>query len=188
MIGAMGILELLGLGSPARGDTAAPRSGADTETVRRIVGELDRMPPDRARYLAAFAYVLSRAAAADLHVSDVETDAMVEILQRVGHLPEEQAVLAVAIAKSQNRLFGGTEDYLVTREFREISTDEQRLDLLNCLFAVTASDDSITAEEEAQVRQIARELGFGHDAFVKARAAFSDKRSVLKTPPPPRRT
>lgn len=180
----MGILELLGL-VPAKGGTPSPaRSNADTETVRRIVGELDKMEPDRARYLAAFAYVLSRAAAADLHISEVETDAMVDILQRVGHLPEEQAVLTVAIAKSQNRLFGGTEDYLVTREFREIATDEQRLDMLNCLFAVTASDDTITAEEEAQVRQIARELGFGHEPFVKARMAFADKRSVFKTSRP----
>lgn len=186
----MGILELLGFAGPTSRETrkAASHSEADTDTVRRIVGELDKMEAGRARFLAAFAYVLSRAAAADMHISEDETNAMVEILQRVGHLPEEQAVLAVAIAKSQNRLFGGTEDYLVTREFREISTEEQRLDLLNCLFAVTASDDTITAEEEALVRQIARELGFGHEQFVKARLAFADKRSVLKIAPPRRRT
>lgn len=177
----MGILELLGLMGPALEKSGPARNEADTDSVRRIVGELDKMEPDRARYLAAFAYVLSRAAAADLHVSEIETEAMVEILKRVGHLPEEQAVLAVAIAKSQNRMFGGTEDYLVTREFREISTEQQRLDMLNCLFAVTAADDTITAEEEAQIRQVARELGFEHQQYVKARLAFSDKRSVLKT-------
>src|SRR5690348_16439125 len=95
---------------------------ADTDTVRRIVGELDQLDPARARYLAAFAYVLSRVAGADLHVSDAETEAMVGLVQRCSKRPEEQAVLVVAIAKNQNRLFGGTENFLVTREFRNVST------------------------------------------------------------------
>jgi hypothetical protein len=34
---------------------------------------------------------------------------------------------------------GGTEDYLVTREFREISTPAQRRELLDCLFAAAAA-------------------------------------------------
>ena len=131
----------------------------DTQTVRRIVGELDKLEPDRARYLASFAYVMSRVARADLNVSQVETDKMVEILQRVGGLPEEQALLVVEIAKSQSRIFGGTEDFLVTREFRELATDAQRREALDCLFAVSAADDVITAEEEGQIsadRQRAR--------------------------------
>ena len=38
--------------------------------MRRIVGELDRLDRERARFLAAFAYVLSRVAAADLDLGD----------------------------------------------------------------------------------------------------------------------
>jgi uncharacterized tellurite resistance protein B-like protein len=177
----MGILELLGLGRPAESSkTVSESSRGDTDTVRRIVGELDRLDRSHARFLAAFAYVLSRVAAADLHISDVETEKMVEIVQRLGHIPEEQAVLVVAMAKHQNKLFGGTEDFLVTREFREIATDEQRHELLDCLFAVSAADDLVTGDEEEQIRQIASELGFAHEDFIQARLAYSDKRSVLK--------
>jgi uncharacterized tellurite resistance protein B-like protein len=138
------------------------------------------MEQSRARFLAAFAYVLSRVAAADLRISEDETDKMVEIVQKLGHIPEEQAVLVVAIANNQNKLFGSTEDYLVTREFREIATDEQRDEMLDCLFAVSAADDTITGDEEEQIRQIANELGFSHDDYIKARLAYSDKRSVLQ--------
>jgi hypothetical protein len=53
--------------------TAEERSHGDTETVRRIVRELDQLDPSRARFLAAFAYVLSRVAGADLKVSETET-------------------------------------------------------------------------------------------------------------------
>jgi uncharacterized tellurite resistance protein B-like protein len=161
---------------------SAPPSSAqgDTETVRRIVGELDRLDPSRARYLAAFAYVLSRVANADLHISDVETDEIIQILRRIGHLPEEQAVLVAEIAKIQNRLFGGTENFLVTREFREIADAVQRRELLDCLFAVSAADRAVTGPEESQIWQIASELGFSHPEYVEARMKYSAHRTVLR--------
>jgi uncharacterized tellurite resistance protein B-like protein len=161
------------------GSSESARVG-DTDTVRRIVSELNELPPERARFLAAFAYVLSRVAGADQHFSEVETTAMAEVLRRVGHLPDAQALLVVEIAKSQNRLFGGTENFLVTREFREVATDGEREDLLHCLFAVAAADEAISAEEEAQIGQIAGELGFARDQFLKVRLAYSGKRTVLR--------
>ncbi len=105
---------------------------------------------------------------------------MEEIVRGHGGLPEEQAVLVVQIAKSQNRLFGGTENFLVTREFREISSPDERRHLLDCMFAVSAADESISSVEESQIRQIASELGFTHREFVEARLAWSDKRDVLR--------
>lgn len=170
--------QILGL---VRGpQTAAAGAAGDTESVRRIVRELDALEADRARFVAAFAYILSRVANADLDISEEETRKMERILHELGHLPEGQAVLAVQIAKAQNRLLGGTENFLVTREFKELATPEQCRELLDCLFAVSAVDESISGAEEAQIRQIASELGFSHAEFVAARAAYNDKRDVLK--------
>jgi uncharacterized tellurite resistance protein B-like protein len=170
----MGIADWLrGLGQAGRGPAG------DTESVRRIVAELDRLDPDRARHLAAFAYLLSRVAGADRHFSDEETKKMTEIVQKLGHVSEEQAILVTEIAKHQNRLFGGTENFLVSREFRQIASDEQRRDLLDCLFAVSAADAAISGEEESQIWQIASELGFSHPEYIQARLAYSDKRTVL---------
>ena len=163
-----------------RGLTVTSETQGDTDTVRRIVAELDKLDPDRARYLAAFAYVLSRVAGADFQITEIETVKMVELVHRLGQLTEAQAVLVVEIAKSQQRLFGGTENFLVTREFREIASEEQRSDLLRCLFAVAASDASISSEEEAQLWQIAGELGFSRAEFVEVRSQFSELRSVLQ--------
>ena len=178
----MGILELLGVGG--RGGAPEQNSATghgDTDTVRRIVRELEALEPARARFLAAFAYVLSRVAHADAHINEDETEKMHEILQKLGHLPEAQAVLAVEIAKSQARLFGGTENYLVTREFREIATAEQRLELLDCLFAVAAADGSISSVEESQAGQIAKELGFMQPEYASALAAHAEHRTVLRS-------
>lgn len=174
----MSILKnLFGLTGPT---TKAEPSEGDTETVRRIVGELEALDRDTARYLAAFAYILSRVANADLDISRDETRRMEQIVHDLGHLPEEQAVLVVEIAKSQNRLFGGTENYLVTREFKHLATPEQRQELLDCLFAVSAADESISIAEEEEIRRIASELGFAHKEYIEARQRYSEYRDVLK--------
>jgi uncharacterized tellurite resistance protein B-like protein len=172
----MSLLERLGL---AGGEQREEAPG-DTETVRRIVGKLEEMEPERARFVAAFSYILSRVAHADRNISEEETRSMEEIVGRLGHLPEEQAVLVVQIAKSQSRLFGGTENFLVTREFAEMATEKQKRELLDCLFGVSAADDSVSSVEETQIRQIASELGLSHREYVTARLAYSDKREILK--------
>ena len=174
---SVGILDVL-RAVPAR---PADTERGDTDTVKRIVAELDSLPAERARFLAAFAYVLSRVAHADSRITADETEAMREIVRKLGHLPEAQAVLVVEIAKHQARLFGGTENYLVTREFREIATGEQRLELLDCVFAVAASDGAISTIEESQAGQIARELGFTQPEYASALAAHAEHRTVLRS-------
>jgi uncharacterized tellurite resistance protein B-like protein len=170
----MSILKFLGLSaqSPARTE--------DTDTVRKIVQKLDQLPEEQARYVAAFAYLLSRAADADLEVSAEETSVMERIVMDQGGLSEELAVLVVQIAKTQTHLFGGTENYLVTREFERIATREQKLALLDCLFAVTASDENITAAEDNVVKQIAGELKLSHADYIAGRSRFRDHLAVLK--------
>ena len=145
----MSLLRLLGFGTET---DAAPddRDAADTRTMRRIAAELETLPAARARYLAAFACILGRVAHADSSVSAAETAKMQEIVRVLGHLPAAQAVLVVEIAKNQVRLFGGTENFLVSRRFKELSTAGQRVELLDCVFAVSAADESITVAEESQ--------------------------------------
>ena len=177
----MGILELLGVGGRGADVPVSAAGAGDTDTVP---SDCERTRSDRAGprpVLAAFAYVLSRVAHADSHISADETDKMREIVQKLGHLPDAQAVLVVKIAEGQTTLFGGTENYLVTREFREIATTEQRLELLDCLFAVAASDGAISTAEESQAGQIAKELGFTQPEYASALAAHAEHRTVLRS-------
>lgn len=176
----MSILKFLGY-DPDR--TARAHESAETETVRKIVAALDRLEADRARHIAIFAYILSRVARADLVISDEETRAMEEIVMQAGGLAPEQAILVVQMAKTQAILFGGTENYLVTREFNKVATREEKLALLRCLFAVSASDDSISVMEDNEIRRIADELRLTHEDFIVARSEFRRYLSVLRKPP-----
>ena len=155
-------------------------SSAETETVRKITHALDLMEPGRARFIAAFAYLLSRAARADLNISLAETRAMERIVMERGGLPEEQAVVVVQIAKTQNILFGETENYLVSREFNSMASHDQKMALLDCLFAIAAAEGSISTIEDNEVSQIADELRIEHPDFISVRSKYREHLAVLK--------
>lgn len=170
-------------GSNTRPDARVPRPDApeqDTAAVRRIVAELEALPEDRARHLAGFAYILGRAANSDMVMTDAETALMERIVMEHGQIPEAQAVLVVGIAKQQERLLGGTEDYPVTRQWTEAASEEERLALLRCCFLVNAVDDSISAEESAVLNEIANELMLDSAAIAKVRGEFTDRYSVVQ--------
>lgn len=178
----------VGAAAPRARESARPPRGprpdataADTATVREIVAQLESMPPDEARFLAGFAYVLSRTAHADLRATDEETRRMEEIVVAYGHIPEPQAVIVIQIAKTRADLFGPTEDYLVTREFRRVATDEQCLDVLRCCFLVGAADGQISAEESSTISAIADELNVDPAAARALRAEFAETFAALKS-------
>ncbi|MFN2425926.1 MAG: TerB family tellurite resistance protein [Candidatus Binatia bacterium] len=162
-----------------------PNSSADTQTVRKIVASLDAMDPERARYIAAFAFLLCRVARTDLHICDKEAAEMERIVMERGGLTEEQALLVLQIAKSQELLFGHTESFLVTREFNKIATRDQKLALLDCLFAVSASDESISTIEDNEIVRICAELQLPRDEVVTARGRYREHLAVLKGMPRP---
>lgn len=165
-------------------DRAEAAPAAETETVRKIIDSLDRLEPERARYLAAFAYILSRVANADREISTEETRIMEQILERRGKLPQEQALIVVQMAKTQNLLFGGTENFLVTREFARIADEEQKLQLVDCLFAVSAADQSIISAEDTEIRKISSELGLPHSAFIGVKSRYREYLEALKPDDP----
>jgi uncharacterized tellurite resistance protein B-like protein len=161
-------------------DVPVDATPGETATVRKIVDRLEALPREQAHYLAGFAYVMSRAAHADLDISDAETKAMERFVVELGGIDEAQAVLVVQMSKLQARHHGATEDYLVTREFARNATLEQKLALLRCCFAVGAADETITADESGVVNQIARELDVDRDQLNSVRAEFHENLSAIQ--------
>ena len=149
-------------------DRAEPQ---DVAPLRETLEALDHLEPDRARYLAAFAYLLGRVAHADQHVSPEETRAMETLVRDHGQLSEEQAMLVVQLAKTSNLLFGGTANFLIAREFSEKTAYDQKLALMRCLFAVSATDASISTAEESEIHRIARELRIEPPDLIALRVA-----------------
>jgi uncharacterized tellurite resistance protein B-like protein len=173
----LSLFRFLGLG----GESGKSSEAADTDSVRRIAARLEKLGPEKAKYVAAFAYVLARIANADMEITDTETAEMESSMRALSGLSESEAALAVEIAKSQARTLGGTENYVVTREFRAISTREQRGQLLQCLYAVAAADGTIDSSESAEIVSIGEELGFTRLEANSLRSQYRDKLSEFQT-------
>jgi uncharacterized tellurite resistance protein B-like protein len=171
----MSLLRWLGLE-----DAGRTESRGDADAVRRISEALERIEPARARFIAAFAYLLGRVAYADRNVTPEESRLMEQIVQEHTRLPEEQVVLVVQIARGQNQLFGGTEDFLVARQFGEMASYQEKTGLVDCLFAVSAADRSITAIEDNEISRIAAELKVEHADVVRARVRHREHLEVLR--------
>ena len=140
--------------------------------LRDLVDALDRLEPDHARYLAQFAYLLGRVAHADQHVSPAEIQTMEALVKREGNLPDDLAVLVVGLARTSNRMFGGTDNFIVARDFASHASYPQRLGLLRCLFAVSVSEGNISIAEEREIQRIARELRIEGPDLVNLRLEF----------------
>ena len=160
--------------------TRAGTTAGDTATVRRIVARLEALPPERARLVASAAYTLARAAHADLDISPEEMAAIETELQAHGMLDEPTAVLVAEMARIQAKTVGGTEDYVVIREFATLATEEERVDVLRAAFVVSAANGSISAEESAEVNQIAKELGLDPDVVSGIRSEFHDRLTAVQ--------
>ena len=91
-------------------------------------------------------------------------------------------MIVVQMAKTQSLLLGGTENYVVTREFNRMASREEKLSLLECLFAVSAADASVSTIESNVIRQIAEELKLEHREYADVRSKFRDDLAVLKKP------
>jgi uncharacterized tellurite resistance protein B-like protein len=134
------------------------REPEEESPLRELVKALDRLEPERARHLARFAYLLGRVAHADQQVSAKETAAMERLVLQEGGVSSDQAMLVVSLAKTSNLLFGGTADFEVAREFATHASYEDKLALARCLFAVAASEDSISMTEETEIHRILNQL------------------------------
>jgi uncharacterized tellurite resistance protein B-like protein len=155
-------------------------SDADTDGVAEIERALAGVDPARARYLACFAFILTRSARADQQVTQAEAREMERLVAERGGIPPEQASVVVEIARIQGLRSGGTDDYLVTREFNEIASRDQKLALLDCLFAISAADQSILTVEDNEIRRIANEMKLEHADYIAVRTRHLEHLHVLR--------
>lgn len=153
---------------------------AEFDSLAEAEAALARLDPKKRRYVACFAYILTRSARADQQITDTEAREMERILARHTDIAEAQAAVVVRLVGQQARRSGGTDDFVITREFDRVASHEQKVALIDALFAVTAVDASIVTVEDNEIRRIANELKIEHGEYIAVRARHLDHLQVLK--------
>ena len=143
---------------------------AESTSVRRIAKELADLDEPTAHFLASFAFILARVAAADLEIDSEEEATIERILRSLDVVDENHVRLVAEIARAQARDEGGTENYLATREFRDHSDREQRIRLLKALLQVARADGHVSDIETEEIVRIADELDFDPDEIKALRS------------------
>ncbi|MEL6180791.1 MAG: TerB family tellurite resistance protein, partial [Myxococcota bacterium] len=113
-------------------------------------------------------------------VTPVEEKAIEVILRDVGQMKPADAQLLSALAREKRTLFGGLDDFQVTKIYTELTTEEEKLRLLDCLFAVAAADEMVHVVEEEDIRQISIGLGLRHAQYIAARQRVTAYRAVMQ--------
>jgi uncharacterized tellurite resistance protein B-like protein len=167
----MSLLKWLGIAGG--GETS------DDNKLGAIEGALSALGPERARFLACFAYILTRAARADHQITDGEARVMERIIAGHAGIDEAQAELIVRIARAAGHS-RGTDDYLITREFERSATREEKLAILDSLFEIAAADSSILTVEDNEVRRVASELKLEHADYIEVRQRHLHNLEVLR--------
>lgn len=167
----MSILKWLGL-------AGAEPDAADNK-LHGIEQSLAAQGPERARFIACFAYILMRAAKADHHVSDDELQEVGRVIREWAHVDDEQAALIVRVAREAGHS-RGTDDFLISREFERVATREEKLALLDCLFEIAGADAAIGTVEDNEVRRIASELKLEHSDYITVRQRHLGRLNVLR--------
>ena len=160
------LFRTLGLGADAG-------TADETETVSEIASVLSNVPPERARLLAAFAYLLGRVAFADHQVSAGEQAAMEQRLATTGDVSADQAHRLVNLAVKATGSHGAAEDYQVAREFESLASRDEKLQLLRALFIVSAQH-GITTVEDNEISRIASALRLERADVIALRHEFRD--------------
>jgi len=138
--------------------------------VRRRLGEnevvLDLPEADLWR-LCLSGGLMARVAHVDREVKEGEFDAMAKALKENWQLPEEAAAIVAEVAISA--VAANMDYYRMAREFFNCTTEPERVQFLDVLFAVADGDGKVSHEETEQIRSIARHLKLTHKQFIDAK-------------------
>ena len=168
----MSLLKRLGL---ARSDP--PPRNRYTAAVRE---HLDRLPAERAEFVAAFAGLLARVAHANREVSDAERKAMRRVITRnVGLSAAESEAVADTVVHHAIEL-GGIDYASLTNTLNELGSGADKEHLIDCLYAVATADDTVSVVEDEEVRQVARALLLTHSQFIEIRRRYKEQLEVIQ--------
>jgi uncharacterized tellurite resistance protein B-like protein len=118
--------------------------------------------------------LMARIAYVDRKVSEQEREEMREVLQKEWNLGEKEAELVVEVAVSE--VCKDMDYYRLSREFFDVTNEDERERFLKILFATAAADGPASHEEMEEIRTVSKVLKLSHKQFIDAKLSLPRER------------
>lgn len=163
------------LGTDENEPVKSPKIRSELIAVEQALTSIDQ---EKAPYIACLTLLYARLAGADLEISEGEKQRMVEVLQKQSQLTSDEAKAATEIASAQE-LANSIDHYRITETLNEMTTTENKHEIIRALFYI-ACDEDISEVESEKIRSIAKALRISNGEYIKIRSEFREYRSILK--------
>ncbi len=160
---------------------SGPEKAADRDHPMALVVR-EQMPDaaeDTQRLVTAVAGLLACVAYADREFSKPEQHAMRAELARLPGMAPAGAERIVGALSADIRQIVANGDHGWVRDLRELTTREQRLEILDVLLDLAAADGVIDHAEVNYLRRLATQLGLEQQEYNAAQARHRDKLGLL---------
>jgi uncharacterized tellurite resistance protein B-like protein len=132
------------------------------------------LPEAEIRKLSLAGGLMARVANVDGEIQPQEMSRMSEAMQAKWHIAPEEADLVAEVAALE--ISRGVDTYRLTRHFFESTSEQERLDFLDVLFAVADGDGFVSYKEIEEIRTIATVLKLRHKQFIAAKLRIPRER------------
>jgi len=132
------------------------------------------IPETELRRLSLAGGLMARVAYVDQEVKEGEVNTMIAALRRYMQLPEAQAALVAEVAASE--ISKGLDYYRLSREFFEVTNEDERVRFMDVLFAVADGDGRVSHDEIEEIRTIAIVQKLDHKQFIDAKLKIPRER------------
>jgi uncharacterized tellurite resistance protein B-like protein len=134
------------------------------------------IPESELRRLSLAGGLMARVAYVDEQVSEAENQVIIDAIQKYwGKSQVEATVIAECAAAEISR---DIDYYRLTREFFEVTEEDERVRFLDALFAVAAGDGQASFAEIEEIRKISNGLLLSHKQFIEAKLTLPAEKRI----------
>ncbi len=130
-------------------------------------GNATHLPEDKLYFLCLVGTLMASVAHVDNHFDPAEKKALKACLTDQFSLKGQELTLLFEVVEEQARK--GFDFHEVITEINRLTSYNDRLHFMECLFAVAAADGEIAHEEAEEIRKITKAMRISHKTFIQAK-------------------
>jgi uncharacterized tellurite resistance protein B-like protein len=166
---------------PRLGFGSRPQEPAAASALSAAVhAHLAHLPRERAELVAAFAGLLMRVAHADQEVSAAEDTALRRLVREHAGLGASESEAVATLVTSHAQGIAGIDYALLTRAMNEHASPDDKLHLVECLYAIATADDLVSVVEDDQIAAVGRALMVTRGSMLEIRARHRERLEVVQ--------